>query len=193
MAGLVNKQSSVQIRKRNMATRTKSRKPAALTKLQRSVLDEFWQDICAMISATCHANNAGHLIDDVLDDAITRTISSVVSNGLTEPTDIVSRSRSCALDAIRTVIRQRNNRTRHTAELRAEMTSRHNGESLSIAHLEFTAPLAADFPRRTIARRNFLPELFQAAVTLTTDKLQDGTTFAVPTLQFASYGAEFPE
>ncbi len=146
-----------------------------------------------MISATCHAKNAGHLIDEVLDDAIARTIAAVVSNGLTESSDIVSRSRSCALDAIRTIIRQRNNRTRHTAELRAEMTSRHNGESLPTARLEFSAPISPDFPRRTIARRNFRPELFQAAVTITTDKLEDGTMFAVPTLQFASYGAEFSE
>jgi hypothetical protein len=175
-----------------MATTT-NRKPnrlrAALTKHQRTILDEYWQDICAMISATCPA----HLMDEVMDDAITRTIASVAANKLTESADIVSRSRSCALDAIRTVIRQRNNRTRHVSALRAEMTSRHNGDSLPTARLEFSAPLAADFPRRTISRRQFLPELFQAAVTLTTDTLEDGTTFAVPTLQFASYGAEFPE
>jgi hypothetical protein len=174
-----------------MPTATK-RKTGVLTPLQRSVLDEYWQDICSMISATCHAKNAGHLIDEVLDDAIARTIASVAENRVYCPEKIVSRSRSCALDAIRTVIRQRNNRTRHTAELRAEMTSRHNGESLPAARLEFSAPISSDFPR-TMARRHFLPELFQAAVTLTTDTLEDGTTFAVPTLQFASYGAEFPE
>jgi hypothetical protein len=176
-----------------MKTATKTRKPAVLTKLQRSVLDEFWQDICAMISATCHAKRAGHLIDEVLDDAIARTIASVAENRVYCPDKIVSRSRSCAFDAIRTVIRQRNNRTRHTAELRAAMTSRHNGESLPAARLEFSAPISPDFPRRTIARRNFRPELFQAAATIHTEQLQDGTMFAVPTLQFASYGAEFPE
>lgn len=175
-----------------MAT-TAKRKAAALTKLQRNVLDEFWQDICRMISATCHANNAGHLIDEVLDDAITRTVASVAENKVYCPEKIISRAHSCALDAIRTTIRQRNNRTRHTAELRAEMTSRHNGESLPTARLEFSAPISPDFPRRRISRRHFRPELFQAAATITTDTLQDGTVYTIPALQFASYGADFPE
>lgn len=146
-----------------------------------------------MIASTCHANNAGHLIDDILDDAISRTIASVAANRLTERADIVSRSRSCALDAIRTTIRQRNNRTRHASSIRGLMTSRHNGESLSIARLEFSAPINPDFPRRDIARRHFRPELFHAAVTIHTDTLQDGTVYAVPTLQFASYGSDFLE
>jgi len=175
-----------------MKTATKTRKPAVLTKLQRSILDECWQDICSMIASTCHAKNCGHLIDDVLDDAIARTIASVSANKLTEREEIVLRSRSCALDAIRTTIRQRNNRAKHVESVRAEMTSRINGESLlPVTSLTFTAPLNPDFPRRKIARRHFRPEFFCAVATITTDKLEDGTTFPVPVLQWASYGAGF--
>jgi hypothetical protein len=144
-----------------------------LTTEQRTVLDQCWDDIQSLICAGIHRNRLSHRLDDILDDAITRTIESTARNNLTTVDAITSRARSCGLDAIESAARQHRNALLHRQAVEA-----------GIVTIRGTA--ARPDLTRKITPRHFRPELFYAALTTSTE---DGVT--VPCLQFASYGAEF--
>jgi hypothetical protein len=155
-----------------------------LTEQQRSVLDECWSDITATISYEIHRRSLHSVLEDILDDAISRTIESVAHNQLTESDRIISRARSCALDSIRQSARRRTLDNMHRAAVEQGTTT-----------IRGTA--ATPDMTRKIAPRNFRPELFYCAMTATQTEgmteTGDIVSALAPCPQFASYGSEFIE
>jgi hypothetical protein len=74
-------------------------------KLSAEQQDEFekvWRDCQRMAAAECRSRSIhGQLRRDIVEKAILQTITAVAKNGLTGP-DIISRSRCCTIDCIRT-------------------------------------------------------------------------------------------
>jgi hypothetical protein len=155
-----------------------------LTGMQREILDMFWSEILATISYEIHRRSLHSVVDDILDDAITRTITAVATNRIYCADKIISRARSCALDSIRQSARRRTLDNMHRAAVEQGTTT-----------IRGTA--AAPDVTLKITPRHFRPELFYVALTTeTTEGMnEDGDIVPahVPCLQFASYGADFIE
>jgi hypothetical protein len=155
-----------------------------LTEEQRNTLDDCWSDLQSMICAEIHRNGLTRHLDDILDDAVTRTITSTAVNRLTTVDAITGRARSCSLDAIKTAARKHRNSLLHREAVLTGVTT-----------IRGTA-LRPDVTRK-VTPRNFRPELFYVA--MTTQESQgmtekgDIVPTLVPCLQFASYGADFIE
>lgn len=77
-----------------------------LTIQQRTLLEDIAPQMRAMISAELNRRLwARSSFDDLLSDALTRTVQSVAKNRTISARQVLSRARSCALDALKTLAR----------------------------------------------------------------------------------------
>ena len=103
-----------------------------LTATQTEVLNNTWHEIQPIICSEIHRRNLHNDLDDILSDAITRLITAVAKHDIRDEQRIKSRARSCALDAIRTLVRVRKNVAEYRSHLSASATvARRNGAPLN--------------------------------------------------------------
>ena len=77
-----------------------------LTMQQRTMLEDIAPQVRAMIASELNRRLwARPSFDDLLSDALTRTVASAAKNRIISARQVLSRARSCALDALKSLAR----------------------------------------------------------------------------------------